>query len=98
MPERDKDEEKTSKSWTYDGSEMEWDTFDRRILRYMRKHYGRLGEDMWTGSMMKFAEITGDVYSFYCEDVWTAIDINDSTKARHLWNGQSGFWKKSWQH
>jgi hypothetical protein len=47
MPEKDKDDEKTSK-WTYDGTkEEEWDSFDRRIMRYVRKHYGIFGEGLW---------------------------------------------------
>ena len=32
----------------------------------------------------------------YIQDVWEAIDCKDDSKAWRLWDGASGFWKKSW--
>jgi hypothetical protein len=37
-------EEESSKEWKYNGDEEEWDTFDRRMIRYMRKKYDQFGE------------------------------------------------------
>ena len=34
-------EEESEKRWKYNGNEDEWDIFDRRMIRYMRKKYDR---------------------------------------------------------
>ena len=39
--------------WTYSGDEVDWDGFDRRMTRYMRKKLDTFGERLWMG------EITG---------------------------------------
>ena len=44
-------EEESEKRWKYNGNEDEWDIFDRRMIRYMRKKYDRLGEKMWFGEI-----------------------------------------------
>ena len=96
MPEKDKDDEKTSK-WTYDGSkEEEWDSFDRRIMRYVRKHYGIFGEGLWMGTHPNIDLLEGEALTEYIEKVWEAIEIKDDSKAWRLWDGSTGFWRKSW--
>ena len=46
MSKEKEDKEESSSKWTYDGSkEEDWDAFDRRVLRHMRKHYGLFGEN-----------------------------------------------------
>ena len=99
MPEKDKDDEKgSSKNWTYDGSkEEEWDSFDRRMMRYCRKRYGMFGEGLWMGSLWNIWDMDGAEFADYCNEVWDAIDIDDSTRASRLWDGATGFWRHSWQ-
>ena len=48
---KDFDDEKPS-NWTYDGSrEEDWDAFDRRMMRWVRKKYGVLGEKTVDGDL-----------------------------------------------
>ncbi len=45
-----KDEEKDENSkvtWTYSGVEEEWDSFDRRMVRFMRQKFDDFGEKLW---------------------------------------------------
>ena len=96
MPESKKDE-KSGSSWTYDGSkEEDWDSFDRRMMRYVRKHYGPFGEGLWMGNHPSIDDLWGTDLTDYIQDVWEAIDCKDDAKAWRLWDGASGFWKKSW--
>ena len=90
------DDEKKS-SWTYDGSEDDWDSFDRRIMRYMRKKYGSFGEKLWQGDLRNFTLLLGQDFSDYCEEVWDAIELHDSTRAKEYWPTTSGFWTKKFQ-
>ncbi len=46
-----KTENETEKNWKYNGNEDEWDIFDRRMLRYMRKKYDVFGERLWMGEL-----------------------------------------------
>ena len=91
----DNDEKKTS--WTYDGSEDEWDSFDRRIMRYMRKKYGSFGELLWQGDLGDYTLLHGQEFADYCERVWDAIELHDSTRAKEYWPTTSGFWAKKFQ-
>ena len=98
MSKEKEDKEESSSKWTYDGSkEEDWDAFDRRMLRHMRKHYGLFGEKLWQGSLPKIDDLGGDDYNQYCEEVYETVEIKDSTNAWHLWDVQSGFWTKVWQ-
>ena len=70
MSKEKEDKEESSSKWTYDGSkEEDWDAFDRRVLRHMRKHYGLFGEKLWQGSLPKIDDLGGDDYNQYCEEV-----------------------------
>ena len=96
---KDKDEkdEKDSKSWSYDGSEDDWDTFDRKMTRYMSKKYDTLGEKIWLGTIPDIAFIDEQEYIDYCTEVWHAVNANDSALAWKLWTQDVGFWEKQWQ-
>ena len=98
MPESKKDdEEKKSSSWTYDGAEeKDWDAFDRRMMRYCRKHYGIFGEGLWMGTHPDPDKLDGSALTEYIEKVWEAIDLKDDAKAWRLWDGSTGFWRKQW--
>ena len=95
--EKDMKEEKDSKNWTYDGSEDTWETFDRRMLRYMSKKYDTIGEKMWLGNVPDCAALDEFEYTLYCNDVWNAINVNDPTLAWKLWYQNGGFWEVEWQ-
>ena len=95
---KEDDQEKEEKqSWSYDGSEEEWDSFDRRIRRYMRKKYGPFGEKLWLGQLPKITSLNGAEWNTYCEDVWESIELHDCTRAKQYWRVDSGFWDKRWQ-
>jgi hypothetical protein len=97
--EKNKDEKEESKlKWTYDGSEDEWERFDRRIDRYLRKKYGTIGEGLWQGTLPNVNTLSGTDLSAYCEEVWDAIEIQDSTRAKGYWPTTSGFWSRKFQN
>ncbi len=75
--EKDKNEkdEKDSKSWSYDGSEDDWDTFDRKMTRYMSKKYDTLGEKIWLGTIPDIALIDGQEYIDYCTEDTSTIAL-----------------------
>ena len=89
MPES-KEDEKSGSSWTYDGSkEEDWGSFDRRMMRYVRKHYGFFGEGLWMGNHPSIDDLWGTDLTDYIQDVWEAIDCKDDAKAWRLWDGAS---------
>ncbi len=79
------------RNWTYDGSEEELTSFDRRMQRHMRRRLGQFGENIWFGTVPKFLSMGPYDYERYCNDVWKAIDCEDSAQARKLWDPNSGF-------
>ena len=94
---KDKDKDEDSSKWKYAGLEEEWDSFDRRITRYMRKRFDKFGEDMWSGFIPNIDSLSGESYGIHCERVYRAIEINNPTKAWALWTHDSGFWGREWQ-
>jgi hypothetical protein len=80
-----KEDEKDVKHWTYNGEEHEWDAFDRRMIRYMRKKYDVFGERLWLGTVDPVNDDM-DSYDFldHCEDVLKAIAIMDPSEARRI--------------
>ena len=80
MASKDKQENDEKSDWKYDGNEAEWDSFDRRMLRWCRKRYGpEIGGFMWRGSMQDIGELHGDEWNHYCEQIWNAIDETNPT-------------------
>ena len=64
------------------GSEAGWGSFDRRMHRWCRKRYGlEIGEFMWRGTMLNLTDLEGEEWAHYCEQVWNAIDKQDSNRA-----------------
>ena len=80
---RSKDfEDEKPPNWTYDGSQEEdWDAFDRRMMRWVRKKYGALGEKLWIGILKQSDSLAAQEFEDYCTDVYEAIELSDSTKA-----------------
>jgi hypothetical protein len=91
--------EEESKNWKYSGKEEEWDTFDRRMMRYIRKKYDIFGERLWLGSVQM---VTNDMdpYDFYdhCDDVMRAIEIYDSGEAIKLRRDRDTFENPNWRY
>ena len=94
-----KTENETEKNWKYNENEDEWDIFDRRMLRYMRKKYDVFGERLWMGEV-PLIEDKMDPYDFldHCEDVIKAIETYDSSEARKLRKDRDTFEDPGWQY
>ena len=91
--------EEESTNWKYSGNENEWDVFDRRMMRYMRKKYDYLGERLWLGQV-EFVSDEMDPYDFldHCEDVMKAIEISEPSDARRLRKDPDTFEDPEWQY
>ena len=81
-------ETEVKQSWSYDGSEEDWDAFDRRIRRYMRKKYGPFGEQLWLGQLPKVTSLKGTEWNTYCEEVWESIEEHSKRSAETIWPPQ----------
>jgi hypothetical protein len=79
-------EEESDKKWKYSGNEDEWDVFDRRMMRYMRRKYDIFGERLWLVGNVPIVSDDMDPYDFldHCDDVMRAIETYDSSEARKL--------------
>ncbi len=75
-------EEESEKRWKYNGKEYEWEVFDRRMQRYMRRKYDRLGERMRLGQVEVVSDDM-DPYDYleYCDNVMKSIEVLDSSEA-----------------
>ncbi len=91
-------EEESEKRWKYNGNEDEWDIFDRRMIRYMRKKYDRLGDKMWFGEIEMVSDDM-DPYDYldYCNSVMKAIEVVDPSEARRLKKDLDAFEESGWQ-
>ncbi len=87
-----KEDEKDTKNWKYDDCEEQWDIFDRRMMRYMRKKYDSFGERMWMGEI-EIVNDEMDPYDFldYCEEVMKAIEVLDPSETRRLRKDRNTF-------
>jgi hypothetical protein len=92
-------EEESDKKWKYSGNEDEWDIFDRRMMRYMRKKYDVFGERLWLGEV-ELVDDAMDPHDFldHCDDVMKAIEILDSSEARRLRRDRDTFEDPAWQY
>jgi hypothetical protein len=92
-------EDESEKRWKYNGGEDEWEVFDRRMQRYMRKKYDRLGERMWLGQVEVVSDDM-DPYDYldYCSEVMKAIEVLDSSEARRLRRDLNIFEDPGWQY
>ncbi len=91
--------EEESLNWKYSGNEAEWDVFDRRMMRYMRRKYDDFGERMWLGQIEVVSDEM-DSYDFldHCDDVMKAIEVLDPTEARRLRKNRNTFEDPGWQY
>jgi hypothetical protein len=92
-------EEESEKRWKYNGKEYEWEVFDRRMQRYMRRKYDRLRDRMWLGQVEMVSDDM-DPYDFleYCDDVMKSIEVLDSSEARRLRKDLDTFEDPGWQY
>ena len=79
-----KKEEEDSKEWKYEGNENEWDSFDRRMIRYMRKKLDVIGEKMWLGGVGSVFAMDQVDYDTHCGEVMRAIYCMNPSEARKL--------------
>jgi hypothetical protein len=54
---KDEGDDDSSVGWTYSGKEEDWDSFDRRMMRYMRKKLDGFGEKLWMGEIVDLAKL-----------------------------------------
>ncbi len=92
-----KEEESNDKNWKYNGDEAEWDSFDRRMLRHMRKKLDDIGEQMWLGEIGSMFGMAQDEYEKHCENVMKATYCTDPSEARKLKKDMSEFEDPDWQ-
>ena len=97
VKEDDEESSRTKSNWSYDGNEDDWNTFDRRMQRFMRKKLGVFGENIWMGNIPDLNGMTPFEFDRYCMEVWKAIDCEDPSAARKLWDPTSGFWLYEYQ-
>ncbi len=74
VKEDDEESSRTKLNWSYDGNEDDWNTFDRRMQRFMRKKLGVFGENIWMGNIPDLNGMTPFEFDRYCMEVWKAID------------------------
>ena len=79
-----KEKREDTTEWTFNGEEGDWENFDRRVTRYMRKKYDVIGELMWLGEVGSVFAMRQDQYDTHCGLVMKAIYCNDPSEARKL--------------
>ncbi len=94
-----KTENENEKNWKYSGEEHEWDSFDRRMIRYMRKNYDAFGEKLWLGTVDVVSDDM-DPYDFmeHCDEVLKAIGVMDASEARRIKKDRDEFDDPEWQY
>ena len=63
---KDKSED-SSVGWTYRGVEEDWDGFDRRMVRFMRKKLDSFGERLWMGEVPELKTLSKQKYTEYVQ-------------------------------
>ena len=96
MSKKDKEEKEDSVKWTFCGEEDEWDGFDRRITRWMRKKLGSVGESIWSGEIPEIEYLSDEGLQDHCDRVLDALRLNDNALARSCKKDKE-FWTKEWQ-
>ena len=89
-------EEDSSVGWTYSGKEEEWDSFDRRMVRFMRKKLDVFGEKLWKGEVVDLAGLDKKKFGDYVLEVYKALRITQPREAKELIKKNSEFFTKSW--
>jgi hypothetical protein len=96
MSKKEKAEKEESVSWTFSGNEDEWDGFDCRITRWMRKKYDSIGEKIWNGEISDIEYMGDDDLKEYCIEVLDCLMINNITLAKSM-KKEKDFWTREWQ-
>jgi hypothetical protein len=94
-------EEKELNEWKFHGIEGEWEGFDRRMIRHMRKKLDAVGVKMWLGEIESIFGMAQASYDSHCAEVMRAIYCNDPSEARKLKNDVNGEfddpdWQEEW--
>ena len=93
-----KQEKEESIDWQYQGDEDEWDNFDRRVIRQMRKKLDTLGEKMWLGEIGSVFGMDAARYDAHCREVMNAIYCMDPGEARKWKREMDEFEDADWQY
>ena len=93
---KEKGDDDSSVGWTYSGKEEEWDSFDRRMIRFMRKKLDVFGEKLWLGEIVDITNLDKKKFGDHVMSVYQAIRITQPREAKELIKKKSEFFKKSW--
>jgi hypothetical protein len=96
MSKIDDKEKDDSVKWSLSGNEDEWDGFDRRITRWMRKKYDSIGEKIWNGDVPDIEYLSDDDLLTHCTEVLDCIKVNNITLGKTL-KKEKEFWTREWQ-
>ena len=94
----DKDKSDDEKDYKWDGDTEKTETFIKKVGRWCRKKHGTtLGNMLWENSMPTFMDLGhGQLWQDHCEMIWEAINEVQPTKAKGLYDVDSGFWQHNW--
>ena len=92
---KEKGDDDSSVRWTYGGKEEEWNSFDRRMMRFMRKKLDSLGEKLWMGEVADCATLNKKEFGEYVLEVYQALRITQPREAKDLIKNKSDFFKKT---
>ena len=93
-----KEKKEDTTEWKFNGDEGDWENFDRRVTRYMRKKYDLIGELMWIGEIGSVFSMGQAEYELHCSNVMKAIYCSDPSESRKLKLDMSEFEDADWQH
>ena len=79
-----KEKKEDTTEWKFNGDEDDWENFDRRVTRYMRKKYDLIGELMWIGEIGSVFSMEQAEYELHCSNVMKAIYCSDPSESRKL--------------
>ena len=65
----------SSVGWTYSGKEEDWDSFDRRMMRFMRKKLDCFGEKLWMGEIVDLDKLDKKKFGDHVLEVYHALRI-----------------------
>ena len=94
----DNDKSDDEKDHKWDGDNEKTEAFIKKIGRWCRKKYGTtLGNMLWENSLPTFLDLGhGQLWQDHCEVIWEAINEVQPTKAKGLYEVNSGFWQHDW--
>jgi hypothetical protein len=93
-----KEKKEDTTEWKFNGDEGDWENFDRRVTRYMRKKYDLIGEMMRNGEIGSVFSMGQVEYDAHCRNVMKTIYCSDPSGSRKLKLDMSEFEDADWQH